>query len=115
MKKKYNLFYVPEKPDFELFSKDLTPDFISEGTLEFDTEVTEDELELHIILKRGEEKEIFAFGFPQIAAYNPELSEDLYKILDLKQVVLIIEDGARYTFELDEKNIGDIKGFMGLK
>lgn len=114
MEKRYNLFYVPEKPDFEIFSKELTPDMISEGVLEFDTEVTEDELELHLILKRGGKEQIFAFGFPQIAAFNPELSEDLYKILDLKQVVLVMEDGARYTFELEEKNISDIKGFMGL-
>jgi hypothetical protein len=114
MKKRYNLFYVPEKPDFELFSKELTSETITDGILEFNTEVTEDELELHIVLKKDGEEEIFAFGFPQIAAFNPELSEDLYKILDLKQVVLVIEDGARYTFELDEKNISDIKGFMGL-
>ncbi len=114
MEKRYNLFYVPEKPDFELFSKELTPDVITDGILEFNTEVTEDELELHIVLKKDGEGRIFAFGFPQIAAFNPELSEDLYKILDLKQVVLVIEDGARYTFELDEKNIADIKGFMGL-
>ncbi len=114
MKKRYNLFYIPEKPDFELFSKELTSETITDGILEFNTEVTEDELELHIVLKKDGEEEIFAFGFPQIAAFNPELSEDLYKILDLKQVVLVIEDGARYTFELDEKNISDIKGFMGL-
>ncbi len=97
MKKRYNLFYVPEKPDFELFSKELTSETITDGILEFNTEVTEDELELHIVLKKDGEEEIFAFGFPQIAAFNPELSEDLYKILDLKQVVLVIEDGARYT------------------
>jgi hypothetical protein len=114
MKKRYNLFYVPEKPDFELFSKELTPDIVTDGILEFNTEVTEDELELHIVLKKDGEDQVFAFGFPQIAAFNPELSEDLYKILDLKQVVLVIEEGARYTFELDEKNITDIKGFMGL-
>ncbi|MDD4343549.1 MAG: hypothetical protein PHH19_04185 [Eubacteriales bacterium] len=114
MKKRYNLFYVPEKPDFELFSKELTPDIVTDGILEFNTEVTEDELELHIVLKKDGEDQVFAFGFPQIAAFNPELSEDLYKILDLKQVVLVIEEGARYTFELDEKNIADIKGFMGL-
>lgn len=114
MKKRYNLFYIPEKPDFELFSKELTPDIVTDGILEFNTEVTEDELELHIVLKKDGEDQVFAFGFPQIAAFNPELSEDLYKILDLKQVVLVIEEGARYTFELDEKNIADIKGFMGL-
>jgi len=114
MKKRYNLFYVPEKPDFELFSKELTPDIVTDGILEFNTEVTEDELELHIVLKKDGEDQVFAFGFPQIAAFNPELSEDLYKILDLKQVVLVIEEGARYTFELDDKNIADIKGFMGL-
>lgn len=114
MKKRYNLFYVPEKPDFEVYSKDLTPDVIAEGLLEFNTEVTEDELELHIILKKEGEEEIFAFGFPQVAAYNPELAEDLYKILDLKQVVLVMEDGARFTFELDDKNIKDIKEFMSL-
>ena len=114
MKKRYNLFYVPEKPDFELFSKELTPDIVTDGILEFNTEVTEDELELHIVLKKDGEDQVFAFRFPQIAAFNPELSEDLYKILDLKQVVLVIEEGARYTFELDEKNIADIKGFMGL-
>ncbi len=114
MNKKYNLFYVPEKPDFEVFSKDLTPDIINDGVIEFDTEVTDDELELQIILKKDNKEEIFAFGFPQIAAYNPELSEDLYKILDLKQIVLLLSDGARYTFELEEKNIADIKGFMGL-
>ena len=56
MKKRYNLFYVPEKPDFELFSKELTPDIVTDGILEFNTEVTEDELELHIVLKKdGEE------------------------------------------------------------
>lgn len=114
MKKRYNLFYVPEKPDFQVYSKDLTPDIIGDGLLEFNTEITEDELELHIILKKEGKDEIFAFGFPQIAAYNPELAEDLYKILDLKQIVLLLEDGARYTFELDNKNIKDIKEFMGL-
>lgn len=114
MKKRYNLFYVPEKPDFEVFSKDLTPEVVGEGLLEFNTEVAEDELELHIILKKGEEAEIFAFGFPEVAAYNPELAEDLYKLLDLKQIVLLMNDGAKYTFELSEKNINDIKSFMTL-
>lgn len=114
MKKRYNLFYVPEKADFEIFSKDLTPDMLEEGALEFDTEITEDELELQLIVNKDGEKEIFAFGFPQIAAFNPELSEDLYKLLDLKQVVLLVDDEARYTFELLEKNINDIRTFMTL-
>jgi hypothetical protein len=113
MEKRYNLFYVPEKPDFEIFSKELTPDMISEGVLEFDTEVTEDELELHLILKREGKEEIFAFGFPQIAAFNPELSEDLYKILDLKQVVLVMEDGARYTLSWKRKTSQILKDLWG--
>ena len=112
--KKYSLFYVPEKPEFEIFSKDITPELVLEKEVDFDTEITKDELELQIILNGGKEREVYAFGFPQIAAFNPELSEDLYKLLELKQVVLLTNDGARYTFELKEKNIEDIKRFMGL-
>lgn len=114
MKKSYSLFYVPEKPDFEIFSKEINQEAFMESSVEFKTEITEDELELQIVLKKDEDEKIVAFGFPQMAAYNPELSEDLYKILELKQVVLVVNDGEKYTFELKEENIEDIKKFMGL-
>lgn len=113
MKKSYNLFYVPEKPDFEIFSRDLTMDMLAEGNLEFDTEKTEDEFELHLILKSKGEKEIFAYGFPDISPYIQELLDDLNKLLDLKQVVLVVGDEARYTFELSEKSIKELREFIG--
>ena len=114
MKKEYSLFYIPEKIDFEVFSKDITPEEMENGKMEFRTEITEDELELQIVLNKEEHEVAYVFGFPQAAAYNPELSEDIYKLLELKQIVLITEDGARYTFVLEQKNIEDIKSFMGV-
>lgn len=114
MKKEYSLFYIPEKVDFEVFSKDISPDDLETGEMEFRTELTEDELELQIVLKKKDQDIAYTFGFPQAAAYNPELSEDIYKILDLKQIVLVTEDHARYTFSLEQKNIEDIRFFMGL-
>ena len=114
MNKKYNLFYHPETTDFEIFMKHEDEAEILAGDLEFRTEVTADELELQLVSTGKEGSRVLAFGFPQVAAFNPELSSDLYKIMELQQVVLVTEKNGRYTFRLTPEDLANIKTFMHL-